>query len=197
MLSPRLCLNAPFLLLLPAWEPRALLSLAVNAPCCRDGIYGLVGSCWCFMPGATVSSAKAALPHLSLSPCSHFTQVSVPALGQFGPSAANSCFHHGPSVLCQAERVNRHRLRGDGLLLIACCGGGNMVRWFPVSVSPGLAQLSAWWHLDTSLGTGRKRERSLGASAAMLSVQLPSVPTDFTSLFHLLPCCHPSCTLIL
>lgn len=82
-------------------------------------------------------------------------------------------------------------------MLTASCGARNMVQWSPVSVSPGLSQLSAWWHVDASLGMGRKWERSLGASGVMLSVQLPSVSTDFTSLFHLLSCCHPSCTLIL
>lgn len=47
VLSPRLFINVQFLLLLPAWEPQALLSLAVDTLCWRDGIYGLLGSCWC------------------------------------------------------------------------------------------------------------------------------------------------------
>lgn len=75
---------------------------------------------------------------------------------------------------------------------------GERVQWLPSPCLSALAcpssQLSGTVMCQ---GAGRERERSLGTSGAVLSVRQPAVCSDFTSHFHLLPCCRPPCTLIL
>lgn len=75
---------------------------------------------------------------------------------------------------------------------------GERVQWLPSPCLSALACTSS--QLSGTVmcqGAGRERERSLGTSGAVLSVWQPAVCSDFTSHFHLLPCCRPPCTLIL